>query len=142
MPPRKQKITLPRKSGREVNKPRKRQSTMPAVKPTEEKLVITLKLNPNAFKDPSSPIYKYNSDQKGEPDLENVLVEKSIEIKMLPDAEKVEIRRGQRQRTKAHQPDTVFGSEMDILITSSVAMGKVEDERDVEIQSSPRKHPL
>lgn len=49
-------------------------------------------------------------------------------------------RRGARQRKPPQRDDVVLGSEMDNLITSSATIPKLEDEEDVNMNSSPRKH--
>ncbi|KAJ4988540.1 hypothetical protein SVAN01_05995 [Stagonosporopsis vannaccii] len=119
MPPRKQKIIVikPRKA----NRPRKRQPSMPHLKPKSKKLIVKLKLNPNTYKDTQ---FKADFDRSANADKTS-------------DVESQGTRPGRRQRRKTHHPDMVFGSEMDHLITSSVAIGKVEAEEDVHMDSSP-----
>lgn len=132
MPPRKQKVIVskPRKASR----PRKRQPATPAPKAKTERLLVKLKLNPNAYKDLQSHDFKHH-DLLGAPDVDEGAEDDDPSF-----ADGQGMRRGVRQRKKVHRPDMAFGSEMDHLITSSVVPSKVEVEEDVRMDSSPRKY--
>lgn len=125
------------KKPRKARGPRKRQPATPAPKEAAEKLVLKLKLNPSAFQDPQSPVYKYR-ESSGAP-----VAGESAKVEKLPDADGQGRRRGERLRRQTRQPDTAFGSEMDDLITSSVAKAKkVKNDEDVQMVDDSRKHLL
>ncbi|KAH6644600.1 hypothetical protein C7974DRAFT_24232 [Boeremia exigua] len=119
MPPRKQKAIAPREHVYKPIRPRKSQFVAPPPEPIAKSLTLKLKLNSNAHKIPQSPVptspvedgAKENGFQHG---IQSGMNEQGM-------------RRGERQRTKLYQPDMVFGSEMDNLITSSATEGKMDD---------------
>ncbi|KAJ8116335.1 hypothetical protein OPT61_g2208 [Boeremia exigua] len=139
MPPRKQKMVMPRQPGRKPGQPRKSHSVTPAPESTNnQRLFIKLKFDPNSCKDPQSTLHA-NQPLINTPSSDDVPIRDNFENDALPNGVGQGMRRGTRQRTKAHQPDMAFGSEMDSLIATSFTIGKVEEDDDdgASINSPP-----
>ncbi len=137
MPPRKQKIAWPKQSGRKPSRPRN--LTPAAESRNDQKLTLKLKLSPNAYKDSQSPLAVHNPLLTA-PASADVPSKGTVEHDMQSDVDLQGRRRGARQRTKVYQPDMVFGSELESLVTASVAIGKVDDDDDnMNVDKIPRK---
>ncbi|KAF2997901.1 hypothetical protein E8E13_004434 [Curvularia kusanoi] len=117
-----------------------------AQKPIEKKqLLLKLKLPkdkllartlPNVFP-PTAPPSEHASDESPDESLPKVKAKAGA----AKDGQSK--RRGARQRTKTHQPDMVFGSEMDKLLSSSTAFAEVKgEEEQVNNESPPPPRPF
>ena len=144
MAPNKQKVIASRRPGRKPGRSPKPQSVIPAPAPasaiaTKPKLKLRLNLKSSAHEHLQSRVSAYQFPLSAPPS-HGALKEENTEEYPLSGVDGQGRRRGARKGTKVHQPDMVFGSEMDNLITSSATIGKVEDEDNVHMVSSPRKY--
>ncbi|KAF2622538.1 hypothetical protein BU25DRAFT_210486 [Macroventuria anomochaeta] len=139
MAPNRQKVVASGRPGRKPGRIPKAQSATPAPTPATAatpKLKLRLTFKPSAQAGTLPPVSAYRFPLSAPPSDDASEKEDAEDNTLLGTYEQGR-RRGARQRTKAHAPDMVFGSEMDNLITSSATIGKTEDEEDVQMVSSP-----
>ena len=140
MAPNKQKIVAPKKSGHKAGRPRKSQPATVASEPLAKPIKLKIRLKkPSNVEDALPPVSAYQFPLSAPPSDDTPETQVAEDLTQFhPDGQIT--RRGGRLRTKVHAPDMVFGSEMDNLITSSATVGKVEEEDDVLMVSSPRTY--